>query len=117
MEEQLIKYKTSRLAKGKGFDEYIQQFYLEESEDEEVWEDDETMDMYEDDEIFYAPTQTLLQKWLREIHNIIVIPDYDVNTKDFFYWVITDGETRGIKRDSFKTYEEAFEKGYKKGLI
>ena len=59
------------------------------------------------------PTQSLLQKWLRDEHDIIVevhsqyMPNstykYGVKVKHEFY-------------DSFDTYEEALEMGLKEGL-
>lgn len=75
------------------------------------------------------PTQTALQKWLREKHNIhielkknidgysfIIYPDHELNGD---YWVnyiieMTDDEKR--KKHLYKTYEMALEKGLQQAL-
>ena len=111
MKEELIKFETANLAKKKGFDWVVPSSYLIYTE-----ELSPTTTSYNNREDYNsAPTQSLLQKWLREEHNILVITDYDVNHKMYFYWMITD-ETRGIKRDFYSTYEKALEKGLQEAL-
>ncbi len=81
-----------------------------------------------------APTQSLLQKWLREKHNIVVTINFTVidDSEKAFVWIINQYVEEGIentrkkdiqdfwkeyqsfseKRMSwFETYEEALEKG------
>jgi hypothetical protein len=70
-------------------------------------------------ELYPAPTQSVLQKWLREEHNISVIVDfklkkhpvlqYSPKTYDVKNYHIHGGEL-------YETYEEALEKGLQKGL-
>lgn len=93
MEDKLISFETARLAKEKGFDipqnkmysygkdmfEYIDKVKFHDgtkhqcSETPYNWNDgkSQTATKY-----FSAPTQSLLQKWLREIHKIFVYVDY-----------------------------------------
>lgn len=58
--------------------------------------------------IYEAPTQSLLQKWLREIHNIIVL----IDNGDKPY--LTFKHTRS--NINYKTYEEALESGLYEAL-
>ena len=112
MEEVKISFNVAKLAKVKGFN-------IGNDSSDDCYAKDGSVTragFLQYHEICYRPTQTLLQKWLREKHDIIVIPDFDVNTKDFFYWVITYGETRGVKRDNYQTYEEALEEALQVAL-
>lgn len=115
MEEQLISFKTAKLAKEKGFHECVEYFYnkkkydlkfsylkgiasltesnniiLDRGFDEEYILDDYNIDLekyrfpgnignctvskeiIENHELFSAPTQSLLQKFLRETHKIYI---------------------------------------------
>jgi len=84
MEEQLISIKTAILAKEKGFKpdspstDYVKGFTetyiitddeIIEYEESEIQEEDYGREGY-----YLRPSQSLLQKWLREKHNIIIIP-------------------------------------------
>lgn len=80
MEDQLITFKTAKLAKEKGFNEPCREYYNEDKEvqyfryftqDGNGWGKNSTMvkeDHYNDNPVCSAPTQSLLQKWLREVH-------------------------------------------------
>jgi|TARA_R110000765_G_scaffold344689_1_gene434922 hypothetical protein len=64
-----------------------------------------------------APTQSLLQKWLREIHNID-IQIHSISGKYFVkikYWDRSFHMTSSVEI-SGKTYEEALEKGLQEAL-
>ena len=66
-------------------------------------------------ETFSAPTQSLLQKWIREVHNILlyVYPykDYAANVNDPFVW-----RSSYTAHKEFNTYEEALEAGLLEAL-
>ena len=103
MKDQLIEFETAKLVKKKGFD------------------------------CSTYPTQSLLQKWLREVHgfHIVVIPTI---TRDWTFKTITvtskrdDDVILGLKSvsevppyknvtgEDFCTYEQALEAGLKEGL-
>jgi hypothetical protein len=152
MKEQLISFKTAKLAKEKGFKELCDSHYFEDGEFRE-----NTITNYNDGEVTYeieefeenwndgfltkkngercfgcsksqgyldtfsAPTQALLQKWLREEHKMIVeiIFDYEYEVWEFecFY---PDSVDKAVTYYSdifqFKTYEEALEAGLKQAL-
>lgn len=64
--------------------------------------------------VAYAPTQSLLAKWLREEHNIHLIAYKNINIDGYDWCFIT---TDGITNiNSYKTYEEAYEIGLQEAL-
>jgi len=95
MTEQLIEFETAKLAKEKGFDipgisDYLISGYK-----------------------CFAPTQSLLQKWLRDKHDIILLIDrhMDKGNLNYFYYPYVQGFFNGITLHSKKTYEHALEQG------
>ena len=82
MQEELVSHKVAKLAKEKGFD--IPTLYAYD-QNGELWFDEMYAINYNDSpyskEVVSAPTQALLQRWLREVHNInyYVIPSYTNN--------------------------------------
>jgi len=74
--EDYVSYETAKLLKEKGFvqPEICQcKIYIPKG-GYEITEDD-----------IYAPTQALAMKWLRVVHNLLVIPDYDYECTDKSY--------------------------------
>ena len=62
-----------------------------------------------------APTQSLLQKWLRETKKIIISVVFELNSYELF---IDNGYNTGSEGygDTFDTYEEALETGLQEAL-
>lgn len=116
MKEQLISFETAKLAKEKGFPQnfsYAQ--FINMGKGEWKFYNKEDADNL-DDSIGIgknircsAPTQSLLQKWLRKVHGIDVLP-YKVGDK--YTTVYNGSENEGLKN----TYEEALEKGLQEAL-
>lgn len=119
MEETLISFKVAKLAKEKGFD----------WETQKVYDADETNiknptiyiygeDLSGDDEL-YAPTQSLLQKWIREVHNIsIKIDDFYTESKlRFDCNVCKLGSQEDNPKGCYSNYEEALEEGLYEALL
>lgn len=124
MEEQLITKETAKLAKEKEFKNGGISFYDRDSPELITGiyyvNDDENLNTYE------APTQSLLQRWLREIQgvNVIVLCDYrfqpepielvgysyKINNKDLTINEATEPDVR------YDTYEEALEIGLQEAL-
>jgi hypothetical protein len=119
MEEQLISFETAVLAKEKGFDiktlyRFLGETYREVDLNCQLWDNE-----------YYAPTQSLLQKWLREVHGIHVQPYFYPNTistreikpeVEIIRVFAKDGITKSIlppslRNEEFDTYEQAFEEG------
>lgn len=67
-----------------------------------------------------APTQSLLQKWLREKHKIILIIgyQYEYDSTPYSYWIYKEEQSLPINQwvDDLETYEEALEKGLQEAL-
>ena len=127
MKEQLITFETAKLAKEKGFDitfnnwgEYSfykpdrlkakgnKEFYLLKYEEYEG-------------ELYPLVTQSLLQKWLREIHWIEVFPFSEgrrkQNTLEYLCEIVDDRINNSVMIDErFKIYEEVLEKGLQEAL-
>ena len=95
MKEQLITFETAKLAKEKGFTILEKGFYIG------------------------APTQSLLQKWLREKHNLEVI---SMHADDFVWWKVKVRRLSKVGAEiiktemEFNTYEEALESGLHQAL-
>ena len=134
MEDTLIEYNTAVLAKKKGFGENCNAWYFINSE--------LIIEKCSHDQFgiggFLAPTQSLLAKWLREVHNIEVgvmrytysggiyqgrkymwyVDQYDPKynheiEEDDNYWILNERQSQGYE---FNTYEQAYEKGLQEAL-
>tara|TARA_R110000764_G_C10959916_1_gene378100 strand:+ start:745 stop:1164 length:420 start_codon:yes stop_codon:yes gene_type:complete len=134
MREQLITFETAKLAKEKGFDIYCEWSYWEGSLTHGVpgyplaLENDKhsDYDRYLSFPRHLAPTQSLLQKWLREVHNIQLClqPIYGGNKVDgkqigwLCYTPFQDEDFNKLPSISLSqyTYEEALEKGLQEAL-
>lgn len=101
MIEQLVTYDTAQLAQAKGFDEYCRHTFSRALDGPDFW----------------LPTQDLLERWLREKHNLVlqigtfIIGD-NWKTGYIFYRVerINAASDRGPEVQSqFETYEFARE--------
>lgn len=122
MKEQLITFETAKLAKEKGFDLPTGIKYTK------LWYNDGVLCNWNTrlvDHII-APTQSLLQKWLREEHNIqlCLVPTYGGSkiegkqTGWLCYTPFEDEEFNDKPSISLSqyTYEEALEKGLQVAL-
>jgi hypothetical protein len=149
MQEQLISFETAKLAKEKGFNIEGQiVFDLKASNKIVNFKDiaiqefiDDCKTGYRDKGLYYlkdginrtddntdegyyllAPTQSLLQKWLREAHNIEILTKHfkdRINKPTEGYvsmvWLQIDGFLR-FKTEIKNTYEEALEIGLQEAL-
>jgi len=133
MTEEIVKYETAKLARKKGFKILVDDAYFMANDNGEI-----TLGLSNYDEPIYgeikAPTQSLLQKWLREIHNIDVdvVRDSEVHYQDETRWIVKASNWNDIRvkdfpiaqlkfpntsnHTDFKSYEEALEKGLMEGL-
>jgi hypothetical protein len=130
MEEQLITFDTAKLAKEKGFDlEFCNVGWHGDFGDlnGDSYPFLGTYSFYKsmycnnkDEHQIQRPTQSLLQRWLREIHNIHLLlePYYD-EQKVLVYGfdLITERtEEETIMEKGFKTYEDGLEIGLQEAL-
>jgi hypothetical protein len=125
MEEQLISLDTAKLAKEKGFDEPSRKGYMLNGETDSFCFNETrknstlNKDKYErNDFVCVAPTQSLLQKWLREVHNIDILVDSVGGVKGYYYCIqdIKTGDKLIEWNYDYSIYEEALEKGLQEAL-
>lgn len=120
MKEQVISFETANLAKKKGFDLEVQYTYADDEGNADFFDDWENWNSYEDD--YSAPTQSLLQKWIREKHEIdIFIEPFHIDKKSYYvlHGVYNSYETRNFPvgdRPTFDTYEQALEVALQEAL-
>ena len=108
MKEQLISFETAKLAKEKGFEVKCSTYKIHLP--------------YSKENPCYIPTQSLLQKWLREEHNLhISVDNNNYEIKNMWCYDIHKlpyGLLRLWKRGekTYSSYEEALEKGLQEAL-
>ena len=132
MEDTLINFETAKLTKEKGFDEKVYREYdksgylrcTSKSADVVLGPYDELLKSTE----YPAPTQSLLQRWLREVHNcfIDILPHRDGNSKnkqwkskkDVFWSVEVDyyGKNFEINLTNNADFTQHFNKSYEEAL-
>lgn len=83
--EEICTYEVCKLAKKKGFNEYVEAFYAEDcstlhSQGPEKW--NEYKDRYA------ASTQSLLQRWLREEKKYAISVFWDMLSKAYYYEIV-----------------------------
>jgi len=110
MQEQLVSFETTKLAKEKGFDIHCRFHFDDLDEKHPVYENEDFPYNSFDDSLF-APTQSLLQKWLREKHQLAVLPT--LSSKNYGYTIVADKTfVEIITYDTdFDSYEEVLEIG------
>lgn len=124
MKEKLITFKTAKLAKEKKFNLEVKASWGSEAGSGKKMFSDNFMlsnrDMQSDKNGFTRPSQTLLQKWLREKHNIdIVIKPMtgDIKgQKNYAADVMIFGNTYYQKLARADSYEDALENGLYEAL-
>jgi len=132
MQESYISYKTAQLAKEKGFNWNCFGHYTSDESLQTIHDyikyDATLTEMYERNfnsvdwmkEICLAPTQSLLQRWLREVHKIDVVAlSYDNIPIDYCSHVYLHTPNNNLKKQVLSakpTCEEALEDGLKVGL-
>ena len=115
LKEKLISFETAKLAKEKGF--HISS--RGEGMGKRVFIDGELVNaIFSSKDHIHAPTQSLLQKWLREVHEIsIKIDDYYTNSEvRFDYNVCELGSQEDNPVGIFETYEKALDAGLYQAL-
>ena len=133
MKEQIINFELAKLAKDKGFD--VESLYFYTKPNSKMYAIDEknraykikntARELYEcgkhaalnRESVLLAPTQGLLQKWLREVHHIYVVSISsnvdESDNKKHMYEISYKNKLRLMwgKYDYFDTYEDALEAG------
>jgi len=131
IQEDLISYETALLAKSKGFDLETLHFYTKPNS--KMFGIDEHGRSYSIkntaktlyqcgkqtvlniENVFYAPTQALLAKWLRDVHNIhITVGCSEIQKYNLIVEIAHDGGTT-LNSPLWKLYD-SYEQAYETGL-
>ena len=127
MEDTRVTFETAKLAKEKGFFQETNRleipYYNYKGEfkgDVSDWRirkyirGEDTSDI----EFVSAPTQSLLAKWLREEHNIIVLVDYEgIDGYYYKFYSYKEGNKNyDASGKNYNTYEDAYEIGLQEAL-
>jgi hypothetical protein len=122
MKEELITFETAKLAKERGFNIPCKKVYNTFGESWDSYYSTMKNDSVDSGAKCSAPTQALLQKWLREVHEIYVRPfeswSFD-NTLEYCCTVNGTHVNHGVidkPINRFDSYEEALEIGLQEGL-
>ncbi len=145
MKEELISFETAKLVKEKGFDVPVRYgvygIKMKLTEDHGNGRNPQQRDVnwnaktkqQKHSQATSIPTQSLLQKWLRDVYDIKLCISYTcIDDSEYAYiWDITIPTEKGRKKDSWDfnekmdsfsrlswwdTYEEALEEGLKEAL-
>lgn len=121
MKEQLISFETAKLAKEKGFGVGFTTQYCYSSDNDglHIANFDNAVKT-KPDELFLAPTQSLLQKWLREKYHLFVCVAHNSLESHFPMIQLLDIDGSLLKGPpylkNYKTHEEALEIGLQEAL-
>ena len=114
LQEELVTHEVAKLAKEKGFNEKCYHYYQN-----GTLESDGCFNRYNKgvNSICSAPTQSILQRWLREEKAIAIVLQpysYDIqrSTYSWIYEIWADNNFEKTSK-SFKTYELALENALK----
>lgn len=131
MKEQIISFSTAKLAKEKGFSEMCTAYYTSSTGNGLIARSFNQNKIHlKYGKYCSAPTQSLLQKWLREVHKVEiqiftmgVFMDKSISPHSEF--IVSEGfkkycyginVTCGTDNRGFSTYEEALEAGLNQAL-
>lgn len=115
MEDTLVSFQVAKLAKEKGFNIHCMYYY----EDNQTLECNEKFPYNSFDDELFAPTQSLLAKWLREVRNIHISTWYDTvgtNNGKYHSKIYKSVNTIIHGTRGFKSYELALEEGLLQAL-
>tara|TARA_R110000850_G_scaffold34024_2_gene92267 strand:- start:6352 stop:6720 length:369 start_codon:yes stop_codon:yes gene_type:complete len=119
MKDELITFSTAKLAKEKGFRELCKYGYGKKGE-LRWFDEDANFNFYKGTYVqLSAPTQSLLQRWLRDEKNISVEVKLNFNI-NYFNWAVYQIKPQNViccqKVVGLYTYEEALENGLQEAL-
>ena len=117
MEDELIKSETAKLAKEKKFDLEVKEYFtlglLPPNEGSVIsGTNTRPVNFNEFNDTWSRPSQSLLQRWLREEHGVHIGITYMTQTKTYHSSLTMSSMGWG----NFKTYEKALEKGLLEAL-
>ena len=119
MNEQKISFNTAKLASEKGFIDGSKYYYFESVYGKDVQLRDYGLVYNKEDgqfeDVYEAPTQSILQKWLRDEHKIFINMKHIVFNQKFGYSITGKyqngdyGVLKSYDWTKFESYEECLE--------
>lgn len=118
MKDELISLEVAKLAKEKGFDWRCLDYYEDGKLVSPEYDYGDPWMNFNDfiPTSISAPTQSLLQRWLREVHQTEVFLDTFLSPQPREYSVKVWKRGEYYKLDHYPTYEKALEEGLKHSL-
>jgi hypothetical protein len=123
MKNELVSYELAKLAKEFGFDYQVHWFFNGEKLEFDPNLTDFNNSYWEIEEMpsfISVPTQSLLQRWFREEHNIDIIslPVRFTGHEDIGYWTYAVKSIQPVGKQiyKFQTYEKALDAGLLEGF-
>jgi len=117
MREERINFETAKLARERGFNIPCQAEYFSKVKSEysiTISTQNWNSDLYPN--CYSAPTQSLLQKWLREEHNLKIGVNTPFNGSKDYQVSFPVNKIDWYNSDYYRTYEQALEKGLQEAL-
>lgn len=122
MKDTLISYSTAELAHDKGFKIRCPNMFDRNKEIQttpsikQILSEGGTYKDIKTPIQIFAPTQSLLQKWIREVHNIHITIT-SISQESWQYHITKPGDSLGKNyNEDFYNYEEALEEGLYEAL-
>jgi hypothetical protein len=120
MREQLISFETAKLAKELGFNWDVAYFFKFKGFKKDTIKEDKTLILCDHNQgvSISRPTQSLLQKWIRETYEIDVESRRLVmaDGRKLYQCFVYKPPTVNLQKGRFSSYEEALEKGLQEAL-
>lgn len=127
MEEQLISFETAKMAKEKGFNARCYAYYEVDKEPWLHYSVNSPVDynhVKDTRHLFSAPTQSLLQKWLREEHGLNINIEHRAYVNRYVFTITKKGVHNDYENhylvkhvlQKIDHYEEALELGLQNAL-
>ena len=113
IEEEYISFETAKLAKEKGLDIPTRYGF---SERRSLVRVDTSDNWNQDKELYSRPTQSLLARWLREKHKMIVSCVFNYETKMWTYFIGNYNNPISKSSKEYNFYEDAMEAGLQEAL-
>jgi hypothetical protein len=119
MEDVLVSFATAKLAKEKGFNllvlKYYDGSYMIATQAKNPF-DIKNYNLHNGSTFYSAPTQSLLAKWLRDVHNLSVEVCVGENKWEYSIYTIKGFEHMILSGIICTVYEEALEAGLSNAL-
>ena len=122
IEEQFVSFETAKMLKEAGFDVECDWFYINDGSVDTgiVVRSTSTRDHNMGTGFLSRPTQSLAERWLREVYNVAIYSLYDDDMEQWFY--VVDAFTKNPVINGFQSgseyddYESAFEDGLREAI-